>query len=328
MILVTGARGHIGGALVKLLHDKGYGSLRVTANGPARHIEQYAKEIVKCDVRDGKAVDDAVRGCSDVFHMAGLISMSPRDGGILRDINVGGARNIIRSCKTHGVRRLVYVSSVHALPENRSIITENNIYNNLCGKKDAYGQTKYIATLEMLAEKDIDIVVVYPTGVIGPYDYRSSMSGIMFKKYMRESGRQPYFDGQFDFIDVRDTADGIYRAWKYGGKGEGYILAGEQCGIKKMIEQIALNANVRCRLTRVPVLLVKACAKFAPLFYNITGKTPVITTDTVSVMLSGVKIYCEKARAEIGFSPRPIEDTIRDTVKWYKSMENGGAESV
>lgn len=324
MILVTGARGHIGSALVKLLYDKGYTDLRIAVNGPAKHIEQYAKEIVKCDVRDEKAVYDAVQGCSDVFHVAGLISMSPWDSRLLHDINVGGVRNIITACKAHGVLRLVYVSSVHALSSNCKLVSEDNIDNNFYSKKDAYGQTKLIATREILAQKDIYIVTVYPTGVIGPYDYRESMSGIMFKKYMRKRRWQLYFDGQFDFVDVRDAADGIYRAWKYGRKGEGYILAGEQCGIKKMIELITQHMGTPCRLVKVPAPLVKACAKIAPLFYKLAGKTPVITTDTVSVMLSGVKICCDKACGELGYSPRPLDITIRETVEWYKSIENSG----
>lgn len=320
MILVTGARGHIGSALVKLLYDKGYRNLRVVVNGQAEHIERYAKEIVKCDIRDAGTVDAAVRGCSDVFHVAGLISMSPRDGRLLYDINVGGVRNIISACKAHGVRRLVYVSSVHALSSDCKLVSEENIDTGLMCKKDAYGRTKLTATLEMLAEKDVDIVVVYPTGVIGPYDYRSSMSGIMFKKYMRKRRWQLYFNGQFDFIDVRDVADGIYRAWRYGKKGEGYILAGEPCSIKKMIEQITQHIGTHCRLVCVPASVVKVCAKIAPLFYRLARKTPVITTDTVGVMLSGVKISCKKASSELGYSPRPIEDTIRETVEWYKGV--------
>lgn len=319
MILVTGARGHIGSSLVKLLYDKGYRDLRIAVNGPAKHLEQYAKEMVECDVRDSSAVEKAVNGCSYVFHVAGLISMDARDEGILHNINVNGAHNIINACKKYGVLRLIYVSSVHALSSSEVIITENDINNSAVCKKDCYGQTKLAATLEMLAEKDIDIVVVYPTGVIGPNDYRSSMSGIMFRKYMRQQMIQLYFAGQFDFIDVRDVAQGIYRAWKYGKKGEGYILAGESCSIKDIIEQITSHIGVPCRLVRVPTPVVKACAKIAPLFYAAARKTPVITPDTVKVMLSGKKISCDKAQQELGYLPRAIKQTIKDTVDWYKN---------
>lgn len=324
MILVTGAKGHIGNVLTRLLHEKGHTDLRLMiSSGSAEHVQSYAKEVVRCDIRDARAVSEAVRGCSDVFHLAGFISMSASNRQLLRDINVGGVRNIVDACREHGVRRLVHVSSIHALAPSAEGCVDETINDNPARISDEYGRSKLGGTLEVTeaCQNGLDAVIVFPTGVIGPYDYRSSMSGIMFKKYSRARGLQFYFDGQYDFVDVRDVADGIYRAWTMGDTGEGYILTGAPCSIRQMIEQIGRCTGASLTMLRVPTFVVKACARVTPIYYAIVRKTPVITKETVDVMVSGVKICGDKAHQRLGFTPRPLEETMRDTVQWHLHAE-------
>jgi len=324
MILVTGARGHIGNVLVKLLYEKGHTDLRAMIQGGSTdHIERYVKEIVRCDIRDKEAVSEAVRGCSDVFHLAALINLSSRNKQRLHDINVGGVENIVSACLEHGVKRLVHVSSIHALSPSPDRRVDEAIDKNIGHRGDEYGRTKLEGTLKVLAacEEGLDAVVVFPTGVIGPDDYRSSMAGAMFNKYIKARGFQFYFDGQYDFVDVRDVADGTFRAWQQGEKGEGYIITGEPYSIRNIIYQIGQCCGKEFRLLRVPTPLVKLFARMTPLYYALLRKTPVITKETVDVMLSGVKISGEKARNMLGFSPRPVTETIIDTVEWYKEAK-------
>lgn len=325
MILVTGAKGHIGNVLIRLLHEKGHNDLRLmVSSGSAEHVQAFAKEVKCCDIRDARAVSEAVRGCTDVFHLAGFINMSASNKQLLYDINVGGVRNIVNACREHGVKRLVHVSSIHALAPSAQGCVDETIDDNPARISDEYGRSKLGGTLEVLdaCQKGLDAVVVFPTGVIGPHDYRSSMSGIMFKKYIHAHGLQLYFDGQYDFVDVRDVADGIYRAWTQGEKGEGYILTGAPCSIRQMIEQIARCTGVSFKMLRVPTWVVKACARVTPLYYAIAHKTPVITKETVDVMVSGVNICGDKAHQKLGFTPRPLEETMRDTVEWHLRAES------
>lgn len=321
MILVTGARGHIGNVLVRLLHEKGHRDLRLMVqSGDTSFIEPYAKEIVRCDIRDAKAVEDAVRGCSDVFHLAGYIHMSGTNKQLLNDINVGGVVNIVNACLSCGVKRLVHVSSIHALSPSADLRIDETIDSDLSRCADEYSRTKLKGTLEVMAaceQRGLDAVVVFPTGVIGPHDHRSSMSGTMFKKYIGASGTQLCFKGMFDFVDVRDVADGIYRAWQFGQTGQGYILSGEQCSIENMIRLIGRFSGKELRTINMPACLVKACACVMPAYYQLAKKTPIITKETVDVMVSGVSISNEKARTKLGFCPRPLEQTMRDTVEWH-----------
>ena len=321
MLLVTGARGHIGNVLVRYLYEKGYRDLRLMVqSGDTSFIEPFAKEIVRCDIRDAKAVEEAVKGCSDVFHLAGYIHMTGSDKQLLNDINVGGVKNIVDACLKCGVKRLVHVSSIHALFPDDNLSIHETVDTDLGRCTDEYSKTKLLGTLEVFkaCENDgLDAVIVFPTGVVGPYDYRSSMSGTMFKKYFGARGTTLCFDGRFDFVDVRDVAEGIFLAWQNGQKGEGYILSGEQCSIKELIETIGQLSGHHLKALNIPVFLVKVCASVMPVYYTLAQKTPIITKETVDVMISGVSISNEKAKRELGFSPRPLEQTIRDTVKWH-----------
>ena len=193
MILVTGASGHIGNVLVALLYEKGYRDLRLMVQSRnTAHIETYAKEIIRADIRDPKAVADAVRGCSDVFHLAGFIQVSRANKRRLFDINVEGTRNVALACLQHGVKRLVHVSSIHALmPPDGNVIDEMLDMAQSCPTDD-YGRSKLMGTAAVLdaVKSGLNAVVVYPTGVIGPFDYRSSLAGMMFRKYIdRKSTR-------------------------------------------------------------------------------------------------------------------------------------------
>lgn len=322
MLLVTGARGHIGNVLAKQLCDSGSADLRlmVQGGGDTSYIEPYAKEIVCCDIRDPKAVDEAVQGCTDVFHLAGYIHMSGTDKQKLSDINVGGVKNIIDACLKHGVRRLVYVSSIHALIPSSDNKIDETVNNDVSLCMDEYSRTKLAATLEVMEaceKRGLDAVIVYPTGVIGPYDYRASMTGFMFKKYTRACGAQLCFAGKYDFVDVRDVADGIIRAWQRGGKGQGYILSGDECTIPQMIRLIGQCMGRELKTVELPVFTVRAAAGVMSLYYRLTKKTPIITKETVDVVTSGVKISNLKAKTELAFCPRALEETIKDTVRWH-----------
>jgi dihydroflavonol-4-reductase len=239
---------------------------------------------------------------------------------MLYDINVGGTRNIVNACMEHGVKRLVYASSIHALAPRDGIEIDETLDMSCSCPSDDYGRSKLQGTEAVLeaCEKGLDAVIVYPTGVIGPYDYRSSFAGTMFRKYMRsQRGVHLYFDGGYDFVDVRDVSDGIYRAWRNGESGQGYILAGDRCSVREMIETVGRSAGRDFKTVRVPLFLVRVGAAVVPVLSALAGKPPILTQDTVDLLVSGDKISAEKAKTWLGYEPRPISESLSDAVKWY-----------
>ncbi len=324
MILVTGAGGHIGNVLVKYLYKKGYRELRlfVQQNEDISYIERYAKEIVRGDIRDSLAVSAAVRGCEFVFHLAGLVQISGMRKKIIYDVNVGGTRNVAQACLEKGVKRLVHVSSVHALKESEAGSVDETLDTDVHNLLGTYAKSKAMGTIEVMnaMQKGLDAVIVFPTGVIGPYDFRSSYTGSAIKGYIDAKKTQYYFNGKYDFVDVRDVADGIFRAWKYGEKGQGYIISGSVASLEDIIKAVEQSTGHTIRRHRIPVCLVKAAAILAPIYYKLARRKPILSKYSIDVLMSNSSISCEKAQSMLGYKPRPMIKTIRDMVRWHRAL--------
>ncbi len=325
MILVTGAGGHIGNVLVKLLYKKGHKDLRifVQENEDISYIERYAKEVARGDIRDPFAVSAAVRGCEYVFHLAGLVQISGVRKKQVFDINVGGTRNVVQACVEKGVKRLVHVSSVHALKEPEAGAIDETLDPDFSNLPGAYGKSKAMGTIEVInaIQKGLDAVIVFPTGVIGPFDFRSSYTGSAIKGYIDASKPQYYFDGKYDFVDVRDVADGIYRAWKVGEKGQGYIISGSVSSLEDIIDAVEKTIGNTIRRRKVPRLLVQIAAVLAPVYYAAARKKPVLSKYSIDVLMSNSCISCEKAQEKLGYKARPLSRTIRDMVRWHRAVK-------
>ncbi len=324
MILVTGAGGHIGNVLVKYLYKKGYRELRlfVQQDEDISYIEKYAKEIVRGDIRDSLAVSAAVRGCEFVFHLAGLVQISGMRKKIIYDVNVGGTRNVAQACLEKGVKRLVHVSSVHALKEPEAGSVDETLDTDVHNLLGTYAKSKAMGTIEVMnaMQKGLDAVIVFPTGVIGPYDFRSSYTGSAIKGYIDAKKTQYYFNGKYDFVDVRDVADGIFRAWKYGEKGQGYIISGSVASLEDIIKAVEQSTGHTIRRHRIPVCLVKAAAILAPIYYKLARRKPILSKYSIDVLMSNSSISCEKAQSMLGYKPRPMIKTIRDMVRWHRAL--------
>ena len=238
MLVVTGATGLLGNVLVRTLTSEAAGPVRVLAR-PTSDLSPLAGldvEVVTGDVRDPASLVSAFAGADVVFHLAGIVSIAR--GGLreLRETNVEGTRNVLRACREAGVRRLVYCSSIHAfvVPPPGECLTEESPVDP--GRSTgAYDRSKAEATLAVreAVEQGLDAVTVFPTGIIGPYDYRPSHTGELVIRCARGQ-MKAYVDGAYDFVDVRDVAAGMSAAAARGTAGAGYILAGHNVTVREL----------------------------------------------------------------------------------------------
>lgn len=329
MVVVTGATGHIGNVLVREL--LAHGQYVRTLAPPFENLRSLAGldvEHLTGDLRDPDSLIRAFSGASVVCHLAGLISILPRRTDALYAVNVLGTRNVVQACLDCGVQRMVYVSSVHALmePPHGTAITE------AAGCDPArtvgrYARSKAQATLEVLegAERGLDAVIVFPSGVIGPYDFNRSEMGQLILDFAH--GKLPaYLDGAYDFVDVRNVAGGVVRACQKGRPGEGYILSGEIVSVPRLMALLQELTGVRAPSLRLPRWVARAAARFSPLFYAVAGTRPRFTSYSVRVLGSNCLISCDKARRELDYVPRPIRETLADTVQWFRT--NGMLQTV
>ena len=320
MWLVTGATGHIGNVLVRKLLERGENVRALILPGESREsISGLKVEAFEGDILNLDSVFESMRGIKGIFHLAGVISIMPGPNPFVRKVNVEGTKNILRAASEKKIK-LIYTSSIHAIQRvdaSAGVIDESVPYdmNNPYG---AYDRSKAEATLEVLnaARSGLEAVVACPTGVIGPYDFRGSMMGAVIHG---AAVAKPtlYVDGAYDFVDVRDVADGLIAAAENGKRGESYILSGQKITVRYLLETVREITGKHFFQMKIPFDLAKFAVIFTPVYYRFANETPRFTPYSLEVLQSNSNISHAKATRELGYKPRPIFDSIRDAVKWF-----------
>jgi dihydroflavonol-4-reductase len=321
MILVTGATGHIGNVLVRRLVDSGE-EVAVLSHmkQPAKVFGGLPVKICEGDVTEYSSLKTAFRGIDVVYHLAAKISISSGELDLLMAINTQGTANVVKACLKNRIKRLVYVSSVHALvetPKGAPIIEKvPDTLKNVWGD---YAKSKVLAYREVMKgfAKGLDVVVVFPTGVIGPYDHKPSQIGQLIKNYL-QGKTVNYIDGKYDYVDVRDVVSGIILAAKKGKSGEGYLLGGHMLSVNEIFTILENVSGTKARLRKIPLWLAYYASFFAELYSKLKGEEPVFTPYSVKVLQSNSLISFKKAHDELGYKARPVVQTLGDAVAWFR----------
>lgn len=322
MILVTGATGHVGNVLVRKLLSKGMEVRVITLPGDdLRPLAGLNVENVEGNITDFNSILPAFEGVDKVFHLAGIISIMPGQDEFLYKVNVEGTRNVVETCLEKGVKRLIYTSSVHALkePPHGTQIDESCSFEPEYSR-GGYDRTKSQASLEVVegVKKGLDAVIVCPSGIIGPCDYNISQMGQLFLNYMN-SDMKAYIDGAYDFVDVRDVAQGLILACQKGVTGESYILSGEKITVNELMDTLEELTSVKRPWLKIPQWLAHAAGRIAPLYYHNRKTKPLFTSYSTEVLVSNCDINNNKAIKKLGYAPRPIKESIMDSLEWFKN---------
>ena len=319
MWLVTGATGHIGNVLVRTLLERGEKVRALILPGESvDSISDLEVEAAQGDVLNLDAVFESFRGVRGVFHLAGVISIMPGKNRFVRRVNVDGTKNILRAARETGVEKLVYTSSIHAIKRMESGVIDENLPFDPENPYGEYDRAKAEATIEVqqAAHSGLEAVITCPTGVIGPYDFRGSLMGNVIRT-AAETKPTLYVDGAYDFVDVRDVADGLIAAAERGARGESYILSGQKISVRYLLETVREVTGRHFFQMKVPFDLAKFAALFTPMYYSLSHATPRFTPYSLEVLRSNSNISHAKATCELGYQPRSLYESIRDTVKWF-----------
>jgi len=330
VIAVTGATGHLGSALVRRLARDLAENESLPAGGPLRTVVRPGGDVtalagldvqaVEADIRDPQALAAAFRGAGVVFHLAGEISIASTGLRKLRKVNVDGTRNVIEACRAVGVGRLVYTSSAHALVEPPVGTTiDEDIPVDHVRVRGPYAKSKAEATQLVFAaaREGLDAIVTYPSGIVGPFDFKPSRIGQFILGCARRR-MGAYVDGAYNFVDSRDVAEGLIAAWKHGHAGEGYMLCGSEVGVRQLLGLVETFSGVPAPRLRLNHGFVHAVSRLTPVYYWATRQTPLFTTYALDVLVSNCSMSYAKAEHELGFAPRPIQETLADTVAWFR----------
>lgn len=319
---VTGASGHIGNNLVRHLLERGH-QVRALVHRNRLPLEGLSAEMVTADILDADSLARAFQGAEVVFHLAGLISIMESDSRRLLQVNLQGTRNVIAACRRVGVRRLVYTSSIEALlqPGGANPLDERAIVNP-AGPWSAYSRSKHLATQEVLqaAGDGLEVVVVYPTAVVGPNDWQPSLLGRSIIDFAHRR-LACLVDGGFDFVDARDVAAGLLLAAERGQSGEGYLLGGQYLSIRAMAATLARCTGVAPPRLVLPDSLARLAALLAPPFYRLSGAAARFTPQSLRMLSERRQVLHRKAHDRLGYLPRRAEEAFCGAVEWF--AENG-----
>ena len=318
MWLVTGATGHVGNVLVRKLLERGEQVRALILPGESHEsIHGLNVEAAEGDVLNLDSVFESMQGVKGIFHLAGVISIMPGPNAFVRKVNVDGTKNILRAAQEMNVSKLVYTSSIHAIQRVEDGVIDESVPYDMKNPYGAYDRSKAEATLEVLnaAQTGLEAVVTCPTGVIGPYDFRGSMMGAVIHDAATAKPAL-YVDGAYDFVDVRDVADGLISAAENGKRGESYILSGQKISIRYLLETVREITGKHFFQMKIPFDLARFAAIFTPMYYRFANATPRFTPYSLEVLQSNSNISHAKATRELGYSPRTLYESIKDTVKW------------
>jgi dihydroflavonol-4-reductase len=320
MVIVTGGSGHIGNVVVRTLLKKGY-KVGIIDKDAQRDpsVEGLDIEYFQGDIRDKEFLIKTFSQAEYVIHLAAILSMVPGREDLIYSVNVEGTKNVCEACLENNVKKLIYTSSIHALYNPKTGVPSTEKLANPKNIPDAYGKSKVFATIEIkkAIEKGLDATIVYPTGVLGPYNFKmSDMKG--FTKTMFEGGSSFYIDGGFNFVDVRDVANGIVLAMEENDKEGNYILSGTSISIYDLMTTIAKITKGKKPSIKIPTFLIRFIVKISELISQITHKESAITSSFLDMINSNYLVSSKKAEKELGYTHRNIEETLRDTIKWMK----------
>jgi dihydroflavonol-4-reductase len=318
-VVVTGAAGHIGATLVRVLLERGE-PVRALIHQDRRALLDLDVETGQGDVRDPDSLHRALDGADLVFHAAGHISLLMSEWPQLHAVNVLGTQNVVQACLACGVDRLVHFSSIHALVQAPLDLPVDEL-RPLVGPAHPipYDRSKADAERQVFQglAKGLDAVILNPTGTIGPYDYRVSHMGHVLLALAQ--GRLPgLVQGGFDWVDVRDVAQGAVRAAKVGRTGARYLLSGHWVSLRDLSAMAGKITGRRIPPLVCPMALAKRAAPLATLLARCFGMRPLFTPVALHALCGNRTVSHARATQELGYHPRPFADTLLDTLTWFE----------
>ena len=322
--LVTGASGLVGSHLCEALTAAGHfvrGSVRSRGKlGALAGIESRV-EVCEAKLEDLAALEAACRGCDVVFHCAAHVKFWFRHKHEAIATNETGTAHILEAAKLARVPRLVHVSTgdvIRRVPQGGPLPNEATptVIRNL---KNVYERTKFIAERMALAANaaGMEVIVVAPTAPIGPRDVNLTPAGAVIRAFLL--GKIPaYTNTGLNVVDVRDVAQGMLLAAQKGRPGEKYILGGENLTFLAFLEKLAALTGLKAPKRRIPYTLSLVGGLLGQLSALITRKEPLASIAAVRASKFPHWFSIEKARHELGYEPRPIDEALKLAIDWFK----------
>jgi len=322
MDIVVGGSGLIGHHLVKELMRRGR-DVRVFDLHPFPGDEKIApSETITGNILDSRALYNAVKGCERVFHLAANPYLWDQNPEVFNQVNYQGTKNVIEAARQAHVQRLIYTSteSILAPRHHKGLITEET-RASLDDMIGPYCRAKFLAeqSVFQLAKEGFPAVVVCPTMPIGPGDWNLTPPGRMISRFLRRK-IPGYIDCTLNFVDVRDAALGHYLAAEKGEPGRRYILSGHNLTLNEFFSLLSQVSGVPAPRLKVPYFVALIGSYIEEWTCKLTGKMPQSSVTGVKLCRRSLAFNGSKTWQLLGYTPRPIEESIHDAVRWHQEQ--------
>jgi dihydroflavonol-4-reductase len=319
-VFLTGGTGFIGGHVARKLRERG-DEVRALVRDPqrGRELEGLGCELLIGDLSDTAAIATGLVGCDALIHGAAVyeVGIPADERPAMYQANVVGTENALTAALEANTPKVVYVSTVGAFGNTRGQVVDETYEHPGTGFTSYYEETKYQAhrvAKRLIAERELPCVIVQPGGVYGPKDH--SAIGTQINQFL--AGRMPMIafpDLGMNMVHVEDVADGVLLALDKGETGESYVLGGEITTMRELIDTVGRVADRKPPKRAMPTGMLKAMTPVGGLVGKVMGQPPNLRELISSA--DGVTFWAkhDKAIAELGYSPRGLEEGLRQTLE-------------
>jgi len=324
-VLVTGATGFIGSAIVRHLLAANY-EVRILARTKRNQflLSGLDVDIVDGNVTSPSAVEAAMKGCSVVIDVASVYAFYPfweKHARAMYRINVQGTKNMLEAAYKNRVKRYVHTSTIATIGKNEDgkPSTENTPFDSR--NASHYARSKYLAEQEVTqyCQKGLSAIILNPAIVIGQRDHKPTPSGEIIVKFLNRN-YPGYFDATWSVADVDDVARAHVSAITKGTSGERYILCNKQpCTMKGMFQSLEKVSNIKAPKIKFPFALLNVFIHVEEfLAYKLFKRKPLLPTEGVKFCRNSIHYDNSKAVSDLGYRETPFNETLKKAVHWYR----------
>ena len=319
-VFVTGGTGFIGGQVIRKLRERG-DEVRALVRSPdkGQALADLGCELVSGTLSNKDAIGAGMQGCEAAIHGAAVyeVGIPESEHRAMYEANVIGTENVLRAVLEAKLPKVVYISTVGAFGNTKGQVVDEGYEHPGTSFTSYYEETKLEAhrlAKRLIAEEGLPCVIVQPGGVYGPDDH--SALGRQMNQFL--AGRMPLIafpDLGFNMVHVDDVAAGVLLALDKGKPGEAYVLGGQITTMRELIQTLARVAGKKAPRRALPTPLMKAMTPFGPIVGKVMGQGPnlrelISSADNVTFWAKH-----DKAMAELEYSPRGLEQGLRDTLE-------------
>lgn len=319
-IFMSGATGYIGHPLAFRLANEG-NTIHALCRTPSKEklIQHENIKVFKGDITDYNLVLTAMKGCTQVYHLAGYVSVYAKDNSIFYDINVGGTKNILDSANALGIDRVCFTSTAGVLgPSKGKPVEESDkrIGTAFSPYEDSKTKAEDLCR-EYVKQKGMEIVMVNPPRIYGEgIESESNAVTKLMKWYIEGKWKLLPGNGKRtgSYVHIDDVVNGHVLAMERGRPGERYILSGENLSYNEFFGLISELSGKKNFLIPVPVPLMIATGYVMTGLAKITGKPPLLTSAWAEKFSYDWSLSCEKAKKELGYSFISAREGFKKTI--------------